>query len=68
MAKESMQSALKEAQHEAQRADHADEQQRLAQALAEQSQADAMAAQQARLVAESQLQEALQTNKEVILS
>ena len=60
-----MQSALGDAQQEAQRAEHAVEQQRIAQALAEQSQSDAAAAQQARLAAESKLEEVLLNNKEV---
>ena len=67
-AKERLRDALGDAQREAQRAEHAEEQRRLAEALAAQSQADATAAQHARLAAESHLEEAMQSNKEVSLS
>ena len=49
----------------AQHAERAEELQRAAQAAAEQSTADAEAAQHARLAAESQLAEALQSQAEV---
>lgn len=64
-AKEIMQSALDEAQQEKEHAKHTEEQQHIAQAAAEKCQAEA--AQHARLAAESQLAEALQSNKEVRL-
>ena len=64
-ARDRMQGALGQSQQEAQRAEHAIEQLRLTQAVAEQSRNDAAAAQQARLAAESKLEEILQDNKEV---
>ena len=64
-ARDRMQGALGQSQQEAQRAEHAIEQLRLTQAVAEQSRNDAAAAQQARLAAESKLEEMLQDNKEV---